>query len=280
MTVSKIDCGVSGPEPTRPALETGRSTGPEEIRAAEAPAIEHRLGPGRHRDGADAAVLADEIDDRPAAFALSHIAKLQPRQLPSSQPTAHQQPQQHAIAPAFRRCRVGGFEELLDLRQGQPVAAADAGAAGAGNAQDGDGGLGGEQVVRGGLDGELAQGGERQVDRGRRQRAVDQMRAVALQRGPGEPCAGGMLLVPAKKLTERPVIGAAGVRAREPVEHQVHERRRRGRDRGQRYGRVAHRQMAAGSCIWRGRPGCCSAHSFPSRSGTQRSIARSRWRRA
>ena len=93
------------------------------------------------------------------------------------------------------------------------------------------------------------------------------MRAVALQRGPGEPCAGGMLLVPAKKLTERPAIGAAGVLAPEPVEHQVHERRRRGRDRGQRYGRVAHRQMAAGSCSWRGRAGVLLGPQFSQQVG-------------
>ena len=61
----------------------------------------------------------------------------------------------------------------------------------------------------GGFDGQLAQGGEREVDRGRGQVAIYQVRAVALDEGPGEAFARGMLLVPAKKLTERPAVGAA-----------------------------------------------------------------------
>ena len=61
------------------------------------------LGSGRHRDGADVAVLADEVDDRPAAFSLSDRVEAQACELPAPQ----QQAQQDAVAQAFRRCRVG-----------------------------------------------------------------------------------------------------------------------------------------------------------------------------
>ena len=106
------------------------------------PAIEGGLGPGRHRDGADAAVLADEIDDRPAALSLSDRAEVEPRELTAAQTTAHKHPQQHAVAQAFRGRRVGGFEQLLGLGQRQPVAGPHARTTGASDAQDGGGGNG------------------------------------------------------------------------------------------------------------------------------------------
>ena len=128
--------------PTRPAFETRRSTGPESMPAVRGPAIQRRLGPGRHRDGADAAVLADEIHDRPAALALRDIAsKSRPASSPRRSPRAHEQPQQDAVAQAFRRCRVGGGEELLGLGQRQPVAGPDAACGGRlRTLQDGGGG--------------------------------------------------------------------------------------------------------------------------------------------
>ena len=46
-------------------LETRRSMGSGGDGCGGGPAIEGGLGPGRHRDGADAAVLADQIHDRP-----------------------------------------------------------------------------------------------------------------------------------------------------------------------------------------------------------------------
>ena len=93
-------------------------------------------------DGADAAVLADEIHDRPAALALRDRAEAEARELPAAEPRAHEQAQQDAVAQAFRRCRVGGGEELLGLGQRQPVAGPDARAAGASDAADGGGGNG------------------------------------------------------------------------------------------------------------------------------------------
>ena len=46
-------------------------------------------------------MLADEIHDRPAALALRHIPKLQPRQLPPPEAASHQQPQQNPVPQPF-----------------------------------------------------------------------------------------------------------------------------------------------------------------------------------
>ena len=86
------------------------------------PAVEGVLGPRWHRDGADAAVLTDEIDDRPAALALRDVGELQPGELPSPQPAPHQQPQQHPISQPFCRFRIRleGRSRLCHARQ-QPI---------------------------------------------------------------------------------------------------------------------------------------------------------------
>ena len=60
-----------------------------------------------------------------------------------------------------------------------------------------------DQAVRGGLGGELAHGGEMQVDRGRRELALGEMRAVTLDRRPCEAFPGGVGRVPGKELFER-----------------------------------------------------------------------------
>ena len=263
--------------PTRPAFETRRSTDPESMPAApaqpsSAALAQDGIGTVRTRP---CLPTRSTIAQRPSRWAMA--SKLQARELAAAEARAHEQPQQDAAAQAFRRCRVGGFEELLDLRQvsqlphrtperrapGRRMATAVFGDA--------------SRSFEAASTGELAQAAERQVDRGRRQRAVDQMRAVALQRGPG------------RTLRRRHVAGTSEKTHRAPGDRRGGSARSRARRAPARtsaagaaeigvsaYGRVAHRQMAAGSCIWRGRPGCCSAHSFPSRSGTQRSTARSR----
>ena len=136
--------------------------------------------------------LPTRIDDRPAAFALSDRVEAEACELAAAQATAHEQRQQDAVAQTFRGRRVGGFEELLGLRQSQPVAGPDARTPGASDAEDGGGGFRGEQLVRGGFRGQLAQRGERQVDRGRRQRALGEVRAVTLHRGPCKALSGGV----------------------------------------------------------------------------------------
>ena len=70
--------------------------------------------------------------DRPAVFSLSDRVEAERGELAAAEATAHEQAQQVAVAQAFHRCRVGGFEQLLGLGQRQPVAGPDAGAAGAG----------------------------------------------------------------------------------------------------------------------------------------------------
>ena len=143
-------------------------------------------------------LLADEIDDRPAPLALRYPGKLQPRELPSPQPAPHQQPEQDSISESFRRFRIGRGQEPLGLGEREPIAGPHAGAARAGDAADPGGGEGGEPAVGGGFGGQLAQGGERQVDRGGREPALDEVRAVAPEHGPGKAFSGGVGRVPRK----------------------------------------------------------------------------------
>ena len=178
------------PDPS--ALRHTPQHGPAGDLGGGGPGIERRLGPGRHRDGADAAVLAEELDDRPAALALRHISKLQPGELPPPQPAAHQQPQQDPVPQAFDRFRIGRGQQPAGLLEGQPVAGPDSGAAGAGDAADPGGSERREPAVCGSLGSELAQGGEREVDRGGREPALDQVLAVAPQHGPYKTLSGGV----------------------------------------------------------------------------------------
>ena len=103
----------------------GAQHGPRGDPGGRGPAIEHRLGPGRHRDGADAAVLADEIDDRPAALALRDVAlnsnpansprrNPQPTSSPSS--TRSRRPFAVAGSGASRSCWTCGRVSQLPLR--------------------------------------------------------------------------------------------------------------------------------------------------------------------
>ena len=86
--------------------------------------IQHPKNPGRHRDGADAAVLAEEVDDRPAALGLGDIAKLQPRQLPLLNPhptsipssTRSRRPLTVSGSRAARSRRVCSMVSQLPLR--------------------------------------------------------------------------------------------------------------------------------------------------------------------
>ena len=85
------------------------------------------------------------------------------------------------------------------------------------------------------------------------------MRAVALQHGPGKTLFGGVGRVPGEELPQRPVIGAAGVGARQRVEHELDQRRRRDRDqRGVRTslpGSSSRISVWAGAAAGKGRAG-------------------------
>ena len=127
----------------------------------------------------------------------------------------------------------------------------DAGAARSGDAADPGSCERGEPAVGGSLGGELAQGGEREVDRGGREPALDEMRAVAPQNGPGKTLSRGVGRVPGEELPQRPVIRPAGVGARQRVQDELDERRRR--DRHQLGGRASlpcrlPHQRVGGSC--------------------------------
>lgn len=72
--VDGLEDGLSRDRPV--ADEAGFRDGPQHKAGVDAggggPAVQHRKGPGRHRDDADAAVLADEVDDRPAALGVAN----------------------------------------------------------------------------------------------------------------------------------------------------------------------------------------------------------------
>ena len=129
-------------------------------------------------------MLADEIDDRPASLALRDVLEIQPRQLPPPQTAPHQQPEQNPVPQAFPRFRIGLGQQPPGLLEHEPVAGPDAG--------DPGGGQRGEPAVRGGFRSELAQGGEREVDRGGREPALDEVRAVAPEHRPGKALSGGV----------------------------------------------------------------------------------------
>ena len=73
-----------------------------------APPVDCLLDPGRNRDGAQAAVLAAEVDDHPAAVALLDVPGRERHGFAAAQPAADQQGEQGAIALPLERGRVGG----------------------------------------------------------------------------------------------------------------------------------------------------------------------------
>ena len=106
---------------------------------------------------------------------------------------------------------------MLSLLQSEPVAGPDSGAARAGDAADPGGGEGREPAVRDGLSCELAQGGEREVDRDGREPALDEVRALTPENGPGKALSGGVCRVPVEELPQSLAIRPAGVLARQRV---------------------------------------------------------------
>ena len=84
--------------------------------AAAQPPVDRLLHPGRDRDRAQAAVLAAEIHDHPAAVALLDVLDGQRHGFAAAQPAADQQGEQRAIAFSLERGRVGAVDERLGLR--------------------------------------------------------------------------------------------------------------------------------------------------------------------
>ena len=86
-----------------------------------APEVDRLLDPGRDGDRAQAAVLAAQIDDHPAAVALLDVVDRQRHGFAAAQAAADEQRQQGAIAFAFQGGGIGAVDERLGLRPGQPV---------------------------------------------------------------------------------------------------------------------------------------------------------------
>jgi hypothetical protein len=68
--------------------------------ASRSPGIDRDLNPRRHRRRSDAAVLANEVNDAPAAVALLDMCERQRRHLRSSEPTPEKNGEDGAIAQA------------------------------------------------------------------------------------------------------------------------------------------------------------------------------------
>lgn len=86
------------------------------------PTIQRLLDPCRDGDGTDAAVLAAEVDEHPAAVALLDVFDRERGGFgAAAQPATAEKGQDDAIALAFARSRVRSVQELLALRLGQPV---------------------------------------------------------------------------------------------------------------------------------------------------------------
>src|SRR5579864_2157643 len=73
------------------ANSIGTIHGPEDVTIRDAgrsgPRIDRKLHPGRHRRGADASVLSNEIHNAPAAITLLDVPEGERRDLRSPEPT-------------------------------------------------------------------------------------------------------------------------------------------------------------------------------------------------
>ena len=188
------------------------------------PFIERRFGPGGHRNSADAAVLANQIDDHPTPLALLDIGEVELGEFPAPQAATEQQTKQHTVAFTLQRRAVGSLQQLEGLRPGQPVPRPDPRAFGALDPSDRGGHGGIEQGVVGGLDRQLFEGRQAQVDRGWGQFPALQIGTIALHRRLREATPTRRGLIPTEKLPQGVLIGAAGVLAREAVQDQGDER--------------------------------------------------------
>ena len=74
------------------------------------PGIDRHLHPGRHRRGADPAVLADQINDAPAAIALLQVRECERRDLRPSETAAEKNGENGSVAQS---------PECRDIRRAQ-----------------------------------------------------------------------------------------------------------------------------------------------------------------
>ena len=90
------------------------------------PRINGRLRPRRHRHGSHLVAFADNIDNRPASFALLDMRKRKNRGFRATQSAADQHRQQRAVTHTFQSFHVRSVEPSLRIFFRQPVAGAPA----------------------------------------------------------------------------------------------------------------------------------------------------------
>src|ERR1035441_4943037 len=85
------------------------------------PCIDRDLYPGGHRDGAHPPMLANQIDDTPAAIHLLDVLHRERRHLGPAQSAAEEYRQHRAVAEPLLGGNVWRVQELLGLLNGEPV---------------------------------------------------------------------------------------------------------------------------------------------------------------
>ena len=99
----------------RPTLSTFLKIFPSLMPAAIIQSFELLSNPIRNRNRPYVPALADEIDNRPAAFPLFEIAQSQSRRLAPPQPAGQQQRQQRPVPLAFHAPGIRDLPERLGL---------------------------------------------------------------------------------------------------------------------------------------------------------------------
>jgi hypothetical protein len=79
------------------------------------PRIDRRLSPARHRSGADATVLADQINDAPTAIALLQVRESERCDLGASQAAAEENSEDSSVAQPPECRYIRGAQQRLRL---------------------------------------------------------------------------------------------------------------------------------------------------------------------
>src|ERR1700685_2309936 len=88
------------------------------------PRIDGHLNPGRHRRSADPTVLADEIDDAPAAIALLQVRERERGHLGAPQAAAEKNGENSSVPPSPEPRDIRRAQQRLRLPLRQPIAGA------------------------------------------------------------------------------------------------------------------------------------------------------------
>src|SRR5579864_1401251 len=90
------------------------------------PGVDRDFYPGRRRNSAHAAMLANEVNNTPTAIPLLDVGERQRRHFRSPQPAAEENSKDGTIAQPLHGRDIRRAEERLSLSQREPVTDADA----------------------------------------------------------------------------------------------------------------------------------------------------------